>query len=413
MTKAQTKTPSKSPLLIAWFTVFLDLVGFGLIIPIQPFFAKSLGATPTVITLLAASYSLMQFIFSPFWGRLSDRIGRRPIMLMSISASAVGYLIFGLAGTLPVLFAARILSGIGSANLGAAQAIIADSTAPHERAKGMGLIGAAFGLGFIFGPALGGFLSQWGPNVPAFGASLLSLANLIFAYFKLPETLKKGQAVSSGHRVFSIKALAKGLRHPEVGSLLIVTFFATFGFAVMEQVIGLFIEYHWVLPQALTLDLSSKMASKMTAYFLVVTGLTATFIQGYLVGRLNKKFTEQKLYRIGIFCLALSMVLVPVLGGLVPFKVFILLSALMAAGMGLMNPNITAFISNAVSKDEQGGMLGLNQSMSSLGRVFGPSISGLLFEFSPNAPFHGAGILFLLALGLTLTQKTQKLVVAS
>ena len=160
-----TQVPShKKILTLVFLTVFLDLVGFGIIIPIQPFYAEKLGASPTVITLLGASFSLMQFLFGSFWGRLSDRIGRRPVMLLSIACSSIGYAIFGAAESLPILFLARMLAGFGSANIGAAQAIIADCTPPESRAKGMGLIGAAFGLGFIFGPAMGGFFGQSTPN---------------------------------------------------------------------------------------------------------------------------------------------------------------------------------------------------------------------------------------------------------
>jgi len=185
-------TKSKRPLLIAFITIFLDLLGFGIIIPIQPFFTQSLGASPTIITLLAASYSLMQFVFAPVWGSLSDRWGRRPIMLFSIAIASIGYFIFASAESLWVLFFSRMLSGFGNANLGTAQAIISDSTTGEDRAKGMGLIGAAFGLGFIFGPAIGAFLSQISPRTPLYFAGVLSAFNFVLTYLILPETRKKG-----------------------------------------------------------------------------------------------------------------------------------------------------------------------------------------------------------------------------
>ena len=212
----------KKILLLVFLTVFLDLVGFGIIIPIQPFYAEKLGASATTVTLLGASFSLMQFVFGSFWGRLSDRIGRRPVMLLSIACSSLGYLIFGFAESLTVLFLARMLAGFGSANIGTAQAIIADSTPPESRAKGMGLIGAAFGLGFILGPALGGFFSQFALSFPAFVASGLGAFNFVFALTSLPETCPQKTGVSTEKREvhrpgFSWSALKHAARHPNVG----------------------------------------------------------------------------------------------------------------------------------------------------------------------------------------------------
>ncbi|MEI6397812.1 MAG: MFS transporter, partial [Pseudomonadota bacterium] len=182
------KKSQRSPLLIAFFTIFLDLLGFGIVIPVNSFYVQSLGASPAVIAWLSASYSLMQFLFAPFWGRLSDKIGRRPVILISVAASCAGHMIFGLSSTLFTVFAARLLAGFGNANLGTAQAIISDVTTPENRAKGMGLIGAAFGLGFLLGPAIGGFAGQYSPQAPAIVAGCLAFINFMLAYFLLPET---------------------------------------------------------------------------------------------------------------------------------------------------------------------------------------------------------------------------------
>ncbi len=211
-----------SPLVIIFVTVFIDLLGFGIIIPLLPFYAETFGASAVVVGLLATSFSLMQFLFAPVWGRLSDIFGRRPIILVGLMGSALSYLAFGLAASLPMLFGARILAGIAGANIPTAQAFIADSTTPENRAKGMGLVGAAFGLGFIFGPAIGGFLSHWGYSAPAFFAATLSLANFSAALFFLPESLppeKRGAHARPGR----IAAFRRALSRPKLALVLTVS----------------------------------------------------------------------------------------------------------------------------------------------------------------------------------------------
>src|SRR5690554_2058067 len=197
----QSDSAKKRILAVAFVTMFLDLLGFGLIIPIQPFYAESFGASAAVVTLLGGAYSLMQFIFIPVWGRISDRIGRRPVILISVIASSIGHLFFGLAGSLTALFAARLLTGFGNANIATVQALIADSTEGHERTRGMGMIGAAFGLGFVIGPAVGGLLVRWGLAAPAFAAAVFALVNFGMAFFLLPETNKFRQKKGEDRRV--------------------------------------------------------------------------------------------------------------------------------------------------------------------------------------------------------------------
>ena len=204
-------------LFIAFITIFLDLLGFGIIIPIQAFYAESFNATPKVITLLGASYSLMQFFFAPFWGKLSDRLGRRPIILFSVLISAAGHFIFASANGLMLLFAARMVAGFGNANIGTAQAIIADITTKENRAKGMGLIGAAFGLGFIFGPAIGALLGQHHPTTPLYAAGVLALLNFIFAYFLLPET-KTTSSAPTEREILPLKLLNRSQKFANVKS---------------------------------------------------------------------------------------------------------------------------------------------------------------------------------------------------
>ena len=396
---------NKRVLFIAFFTVFLDLIGFGIIIPIQPFYAEMLGASPTLVTMLGASYSFMQFIFAPFWGRLSDKWGRRPIVLIGITTSIIGYTIFGFAEVLWVLFASRLLTGFGNANIGAAQAIVADVTDENSRAKGMGIIGAAFGLGFIFGPALGGVLGQVSPTAPAFGAAAQGVVNLILAYFLLPETNK--ELKESGHRPgLSLAALKKASQSENVLNLLIITLSSILAFALMEQIIGLFIEHTWLDSSAAGTMESLKEAAKLTSIFLVAVGVTATIIQGGLIGRLTHHFGEIRLCQFAVAIMAIAMFLTPMMIQSKSWFLLLLNGVLFATGMGLFNPSTTALVSKSVAKEDQGGTLGLNQSMASLGRVLGPALSGPLFEFGKALPFYvGGGIL---VLGTLLTLRLKK-----
>lgn len=402
---------SKKPLIIAFFTIFLDLLGFGIMIPIQPFYVQNFGATPTEVTLLGASYSLMQFLFAPFWGRMSDRYGRRPIILWSVAVSAVGHLIFGLGQNLFTLFAARMLAGFGNANLGTAQAVISDVTAPEDRAKGMGLIGAAFGLGFIIGPAIGGLLGQISPTAPALFSAGLSACNFVFAAIMLPETLKRDATArtTSGRKILSLAALKHAARQTNVGVLFGMTFMYTLGFAIMEQVIGLFIERIWVAPANAGWT-RLREASEMTAIYLVAVGFTAVFIQGFMIGRLTRRFGEQVLIRTGLVLLTLAMISIPAAGHTGMFTVMVMTAVILAAGSGIFNPSNSAMVSKSASASEQGSTLGLNQSLSSLGRVLGPAVAGALFELNADLPFYAAGFFttmaWLVSLRLRPTRRT-------
>ena len=406
---------ARSPLAVVFFTVFLDLIGFGILIPIQPFYAEFFGARPATVTLLSASYSLMQFLFAPLLGRVSDRVGRRPIMLFSIAANALGYALFGLAGSLTLLFVARITSGLGSANLGTAQAIIADVTTPETRAKGMGLIGAAFGLGFVFGPAFGGFFGQFGLAVPAFVAAGLSLLNWLSAYFLLPETRSASGARTSLSAPPSLlglspRALQNAMRHANVAQLLWVYLIGTLAFSQLEQVLGLFIERNWAGTSS---DPTAHLrrASALTSYFLVAVGVTATIVQGTLTGRIAKRLGERRMVQLGTFLVAVSMAILPVVANLRSFPIFLLMGPFIAIGTSLTNPALPSLLSQSVEGDAFGGTLGLGQSLSSLGRVIGPSTAGILFELHTGAPFWVGAVLMstctLVALTLGVRAKVE------
>lgn len=387
---------------IVFFTIFLDLLGFGIIIPIQPFFAEMLGASPAVVTLLGASFSLMQFLFAPFWGKLSDKVGRRPVMLTSISVSAVGYVLFGFAQTLEMLFFARMLSGFGSANIGTAQAIISDSTSAETRAKGMGLIGAAFGLGFIFGPAIGGLFGQVGISAPAFVAAALCAANLVSAYFLLPETHPKGHRSESAHGASGLSrtAIKHAARHPNVPQLFFLCLTFTIAFSLMEQVLGLFIAATWLNGGGRTpSETQAREAAALTAYVLIVVGVTATIIQGGLIGKLAKRFGERRLVTLGTMLVGICLLLIPFVGMTGVFAFLLFNSAFMAIGTGITNPSLMSLLSQSAERGERGSTLGLGQSFSALGRVLGPAVAGTLFQFSKGLPFWvGAGLMFVCTL---------------
>jgi DHA1 family tetracycline resistance protein-like MFS transporter len=269
----------KSPLLPIFLIVFIDLLGFGLILPLLPFYAEKFGANELVVGLLIASYSAMQFIGAPILGRLSDRWGRRPVLLFSQVGTFAGFIMMGLANSLPILFLSRIIDGLSGANLSTAQAYISDVTEEKDRAKSLGIIGAAFGLGFILGPAIGAWLSQYGYGTVAFVAAGLSALTIILTYFMLPEPEHKGSAAK---RAFSIAALKQAVAHPLVGSLLAMTFTFSVSFAMFQTSFALFAKAR------LGFDTQS------TGFVLAYVGVLSVIVQLAIVGRLVKKFGEKQ-----------------------------------------------------------------------------------------------------------------------
>ncbi len=366
----------KASLGTLFLTVFLDLLGFGLVVPFLPGVARQLGASDFMATTVAATYSIMQFLFIPLWGRLSDRVGRRPVLLWSIAATVVGMGLLAVADTLPLLIVARAWSGIATANIAVAQAYIADVTTPETRAKGMGMIGMAFGLGFIIGPFVGGELSRFPflgheGAMAAVVAAGLSALNLLLAFRTLPESLTpeiRVQRKSRARAFFvDIEALRMVGRFPGVRNAIAIGFIGVFFFSGMEVTFRLF-----------TMD-AFGMTVVQTGRLFGFVGLIAVIIQGGLIHRLSRKFGEVWLIRVGLFLAAIGF-LFDALSPSIGVGFLFLASAVVAAGNGMYTPSLSSFVSRQAGPEVQGLTLGVQQSLSALARVAGPLSGGLFYE---------------------------------
>ena len=363
------------PLIIIFITVFIDLVGFGIVIPALPYYVESdlFSATPFEIGILFASYSLMQFIFSPILGSLSDKYGRRPILFFSIIGSAIGYLFIGFASALWMVFAGRIIAGITGGNISTAQAYIADSTSKENRAKGMGLFGAMFGLGFIFGPAIGGILSRFGIGVPFLFAAILSAINAILVYLILPETVNTANYNPTQIRKNRFVELFESLADSQFRVLNAVYFFLVTSFSIMTYAFVLY-----------TIE-RFKYTAEQNGYIFAFIGILAVIFQGGMFDRLVKKFGENPLMVIGCAMMAISLFSIPYIGpdfgGLIGVLVTV---GFLAIGNSMASPAITSLASKISDDATQGKSLGVLQSFASLARAIGPAFGGVLLNNAFN-----------------------------
>ena len=357
-------------------------------IPLLPLYAEKYHPSPLAFGLLMSSYSAMQFLFAPILGRLSDRFGRRPVILFSLAGTVIGYLLFAFAHSLVMLFASRLLDGATGGNIGTAQAIIADTTSREDRARGMGLVGMAFGLGFIFGPAIGGFTVGISQAAPGLAAALLSFAAFLWAFFKLPETRPEG-GPGARFSVFSFATLGRAFRRPEIGALMLLSLVTTTAFATFESTFAQFV----------SLRLSAGPST--VAWFFVFVGVCSALVQGVLARRLVKRFGEGRLVVAG------SVLLILGFSGLkfadsVP--ILLLMIATIALGIGITTPTLSSLVSKRSAAAEQGEILGAYQSMGSLGRVLGPFGSeNLYLRIGPDWPHVAAAALEAGALALSAT----------
>jgi predicted MFS family arabinose efflux permease len=361
---------SRSRLGVIFLTVFIDLVGFGLIIPILPYFAQRLGVAGLGFGALIGAFSLMQFVATVALGRLSDRFGRRPILLAAIAIGTAGYLTFAAAHAYWLLLLARMVSGFAAGNLSVAQAYIADVTSPAERSRGMGLVGAAFGLGFIVGPALGGFAGHHGgPVAVGLVAASLCVANLISAYFLLPESLHADHR--KVRRLLDAEHLVRGLSDPALRPAFLVFAILPLSFSGYMVAIPLYTErvFGWG-------------ERELGAMFTLV-GFVAAVVQGYLFGKISRHVSDHHLAVAGTIGMAVPIAVMPFTqhAGVVYAWVFVL-----AFGNSLAAPALTGLISTLAGPTEQGAMLGAAQSLSALGRFTGPFVFGGLYDWWGPAP---------------------------
>ncbi len=479
---ALTPEQRKAALRVILVTVFLDILGFGVVIPQLGVYSTQFGASGIVIGLLASSYSAMQFLFSPFWGRLSDRIGRRPVLLWSIFGTGVGYILFALANSLPWLFASRLLDGVTGANISAAQAYLSDITEPDERAKTFGLFGAIFGIGFVLGPMIGLGLSNlptmwgiaWGGNfgVGVFTASL-SFINWLMALRRLPETLPphvralnaerhaQNQENPKQWKIIDIAAFSHALKLPGLSLLIPIGLLATLAFANMQGTYTPFLIVSYIRPtvqkeiktdtdaatkkardylsgeekpaaksetaapaQPPTQPFSATMggdfslprpppaglswrrleqvlvqhdAIKLSTTIFAFIGIISIIVQGGLIGPLKKWFGEVPLIVTGTFLMAVGLATVPLPH--IPLGQFFVMF-LLAGGNGISTPLLTAMVSEYAPESERGEVMGIYQSVQSLGRIGGPLMGGVLFEVAHGAPYFAGGAIMLVAFGL-------------
>lgn len=384
---------SRSSLYILFLTVVIDLIGFGIVIPVLPLYAKNFGATEWANGWLVGIYSAMQFVAAPLLGRLSDRVGRRPVLLVSLLGTAIGFFIMGAAQTLAWLFVARIIDGISGGNISTAQAYIADVTKPEERSKAMGLIGAAFGLGFVLGPAIGGLMAHISIGAPFYLAGVLAAVNMLLVYFRLPESLSREHRAAPE----SVAPLSEVLRagwHLPV--LMGGYFFSIVGFSIMTTDFALFTSHRF------------GYDARHNGYLFAFVGIVGATMQGGVLRRILKHCSEKNIAAAGCLILALGLYFLPLSGSLSSLLCF---TAVVAIGNSLITPTLNGLASQSATRHWQGRVIGLMQAAGSLGRWVGPVCAGWLLSRDAGdlhslygrTPFWAGAAILMVALGFTMS----------
>jgi multidrug resistance protein len=378
---------NKPALSLIFLTVFIDLLGFGILIPILPAFAvKQLSVDETAIGIAIAVYSFVQFIFNPILGKLSDKHGRKPVIVICLLINAMGYIIFAFTTSYLILIASRVVAGIGGSSISVAQAYIADVTTKETRSKGMGLIGSAFGLGFVFGPLIGGFLSKFGYMETGLGAAAFSLIAFIVTLIFLPESnLNRTEVVETKRKILNIDAIAKAFKNPNLAILISLFFILTFSFANIYGTFALLgIEVY-------------GFTDLQNGYMFGIVGLSSAMVQGGLIGPITKFLGKKKILIIGSFLIMVTLALIPYAGN---FLWLAVVGIFLSLGTGMLQPTLLSLISEVTSDAEQGITLGVNQSLSALARMLGPLWGGFAFEFLgyPFPFLTGSTFMFLIVL---------------
>ena len=407
----------KPSLLVVFVTVFIDLIGFGMVVPLVPLFSRHYGAGGWLIGLIIASFSAMQFIFSPIWGRLSDRHGRRPILLISTAGAALSYVLFAIGSGLPdhtlalgTLLVSRLFAGACGGNITVAQAYIADITPPENRSKRMALIGVAFGLGFVFGPAISGMaLVIFGSTGPGWTAAALCAVNFLLAFFILAESRQPGSGQAGNRPRFA--QCGHTLSQPKVGVIIMIFFLATFAFSCFESTLPLLVNDNFNL--GITVD-EARPATTVISLF-VYCGIIGVFIQGGAIGRLVKLLGEPKLIAVSLLFTGAALALLPFVKGEGPLKwhsvlqfhdlpwlKMLLVLALLSVGSSLTRAPLFGLLSNLTSAHEQGATIGVAQSAGALARIVGPVFAASFYVHLPMLPYLICGAISVLAAALAV-----------
>ncbi len=381
-----------SPSAIIYLTIFVDMTGFGIVIPLLPFYVATFQAGSTALGILVTSFALMQFISSPILGRLSDKFGRRPVILFSILTSVISFIIFTFSNSYWMLLISRIIAGLAT-EVSVAQAYISDITTLKDRTKAMGRIGAANGAGMIIGPAVGGFLGIYGFSIPGIVATALAIINLVLAIFFLPETkIPQEWKESAQIKVGRLNNLINAISKPQMPLILTISFLMSLAFSSFPVVVPLLAMNFF------------KISSSDLSIFFVYAGLVQIIFQAFLIDRISKKVEDKKVIPIGSSLMALgifTMALSP------NFAIFVLVATLMVSGASLLGAAVPSFISKRINPNEIGTVLGVSQSIMSFAMILGPTISGFVYETAGDMiPFFLSSSLLLIAtlLGIKISK---------
>jgi DHA1 family tetracycline resistance protein-like MFS transporter len=371
------------PLLVIFLTIFVNLIGFGIIIPLLPFYAQTFGASPIVIGLLFAAFSVCQLVAAPVLGDWSDRYGRRPILILSLLGTVVSFVLLALAHSVTMLFIARIVDGLSGGNISTARAYVADVTEPKDRARAYGLIGAAFGLGFIFGPALGGVLSKVSYTAPIWAAAGITLAATAVAWLWLPETIHRAQAGTG----MPFRNLPEMLRRRNLGRVLIIDFVYWFAFAIFQTTFSLFTARRF------------QFDASQTGYFFSAFGVLGAIVQGGFIRPIVRRLGDRPTFMIGLLCSIVGLV-----GATLTHSVAVFAATLvpLAIGLGFGHPTVSSMVSNTARPEEQGRVQGAASAVESLGRTVGPVWGNAsLQRFGEGSPYLSAAAFLLVTLLIT------------